>query len=102
MDIEDLKDIECHAIPGAGACGNLNMQKYGKPKLQFIYFVLYLNSVASSKNTYITMLHLSISQSVSVKLWQRSERKLFIPANEYKHTCIFLSHPPAHAQNLIC
>lgn len=21
MDIEDLKDIECHAIPGAGACG---------------------------------------------------------------------------------
>ena len=76
MDIEDLKDIECHAIPGAGACGNINMQKYGKPKLQFIYFVIYLNSVASStcKNTNITMLHLSISQSVSVKLWQRSER----------------------------
>lgn len=23
MDIEDLKDIECHAIPGAGACGGM-------------------------------------------------------------------------------
>ena len=21
MDIEDLKDIECHSIPGAGTCG---------------------------------------------------------------------------------
>jgi len=27
MDIEDLKDIECHAIPGAGACGNLNKRR---------------------------------------------------------------------------
>ena len=25
MDIEDLKDIECHAIPGAGACGKKEM-----------------------------------------------------------------------------
>ena len=24
MDIEDLKDIECHSIPGAGACGKAN------------------------------------------------------------------------------
>lgn len=23
MDIEDLKDIECHSIPGAGACGGM-------------------------------------------------------------------------------
>jgi len=23
MDVEDLKDIECHAIPGAGACGGM-------------------------------------------------------------------------------
>ena len=33
MDIEDLKDIECHAIPGAGACGNSNNLKYIIPRV---------------------------------------------------------------------
>ena len=28
MDIEDLKDIECHAIPGAGACGTYTASLY--------------------------------------------------------------------------
>ena len=28
MDMEDLSDIECHSIPGAGACGkNINKLK---------------------------------------------------------------------------
>ena len=29
MDIEDLKDIECHAIPGPGACGKKKYSKVG-------------------------------------------------------------------------
>lgn len=33
MDIEDLRDIECHAIPGAGACGNLNKPKHRIPRV---------------------------------------------------------------------
>ena len=29
MDIEDLKDIECHAIPGPGACGKEKHSEVG-------------------------------------------------------------------------